>query len=145
MSAQTPDSIRSLFADVIASIGVRDEDRPRQIVISDAVDTDAEVARIQGRFSVPLEHVRTLHVAAVVAGERFGLDVDADASPEQTALHLAAELQGWLAEQRGYWGAALPACPRHAHPMSPRLVEGHAMWTCPDGVDELNRPVKVLR
>jgi hypothetical protein len=56
----------------------------------------------------------------------------ADYTPAEMAVNLADHLQDqFFPETGGAWGQARPACPGHAHPAEPRLIDGVAWWTCP--------------
>jgi hypothetical protein len=55
-----------------------------------------------------------------------------DFSPAELAVTLADHLQEqFFPETGGAWGQARPACPGHAHPAEPQLIDGDAWWTCP--------------
>ncbi|GAA3000050.1 hypothetical protein [Actinokineospora diospyrosa] len=42
---------------------------------------------------------------------------------------MASQVQDHAIE--AYWGRALPACPGHQHPLSPRVVGCGVRWVCP--------------
>jgi hypothetical protein len=50
------------------------------------------------------------------------------------AHHLQNDVNFWLP---GAWGEALPPCPGHPHPMSPRVLDAAAWWTCPSTGDRV--------
>src|SRR5215217_2098565 len=49
---------------------------------------------------------------------------------QQAVMQLASSLQDEVIEQVR---VAVPECPGHAHPLTPRLVDDRAVWICPDG------------
>jgi hypothetical protein len=51
----------------------------------------------------------------------------------------AGQLQDHAIEVTG--GAALPACPRHSHPLSARVLDGIAQWVCPKDSSHHREPI----
>jgi hypothetical protein len=52
---------------------------------------------------------------------------------EELVVRVADTAQDWIAESGPLWGRAWPACPLHPgshHPLTPRAIEGDAIWTC---------------
>jgi hypothetical protein len=44
-------------------------------------------------------------------------------------VELASQIQDHAIEES--WGAPLPPCPGHTHPLSPHVSNGDAVWECP--------------
>ena len=57
------------------------------------------------------------------------------------AWRMADQLQDRAVEE--VFGAALPPCPGHQHPLSARLVDGNALWECPADRDHHREPIVV--
>lgn len=62
-------------------------------------------------------------------------------SRAEGAWRMADQLQDRAVEE--VFGAALPACPGHRHPLSARLVRGNALWECPADRDHHREPIVV--
>ncbi|MCG8915789.1 NUDIX domain-containing protein [Actinokineospora sp. PR83] len=59
-------------------------------------------------------------------------------------VQMADQLQDRAVEHVAeLFGAALPACPGHQHPLSARLVGGNALWECPADRDHHREPIVV--
>lgn len=64
------------------------------------------------------------------------------ALPEPLAIvALAAHLQDHASESSSSFGAALPPCPGHPHPLSPEVADGVAVWVCPRSAEHYRRPI----
>lgn len=64
------------------------------------------------------------------------------ALPEPHAVvQLATHLQDHAIEAASSFGAALPPCPGHQHPLNPEVADGVAVWVCPRSPEHYQRPI----
>jgi hypothetical protein len=78
-----------------------------------------------------------LRVVMVTIGDsKYGFGVDSESSPAELILSLAEGIVEHLPESSAAWGKPRPQCPRHPHPLEPRMDAGLAYWACPQ--DETN-------
>jgi hypothetical protein len=60
--------------------------------------------------------------------------------PEAMAVaELASQLQDHVIEAT--WGAPLPPCPGHPHPLAAHVVDGVAVWECPNTPGHYREPI----
>jgi len=71
-----------------------------------------------------------LALACRFGGHTFA--IDGARSLDDIAVGMASQVQDDVIDE--IW-RAWPVCPAHQHPMSPRVVEGTAMWTRPAAAD----------
>lgn len=61
--------------------------------------------------------------------------------PEVDAVReLASQMQDHAIEK--LWGAPLPPCPGHAHPLNPKVVNDVAVWQCPNMPSHHTEPIR---
>jgi hypothetical protein len=97
---------------------------------------------LQGDDPIALEVIgyepERLFVRERGEADSTGLWVPEGEDMEDLVVALADQLQEQVfPETRGAWGQARPACPGHAHPAAAELVDGRAVWVCPEDGREL--------
>ncbi|MEU6858409.1 hypothetical protein AB0B28_05980 [Glycomyces sp. NPDC046736] len=103
-------------------------------VASVRLDTDSEPGLAFEPTSVEI----TLAIDRESAVVRWNL-----ALPQLDAVvDLANQVQDALAESRAGWGAQIPRCSVHGHPLEPRVVDGVAVWACPLGYADAMIPIR---
>jgi hypothetical protein len=84
-------------------------------------------------------HVLVAQIGPDGSDESVGVHVTLDVDPAHAVVAVASQLQDHVIEATQ--GNPLPRCPHHAHPLTPRVVDGVAMWVCPKDIDHHREPV----
>lgn len=71
--------------------------------------------------------------------ETVGVHHTLDVEEPQAIAAVAGQIQDQVIE--AVQGHPLPRCRGHAHPLTPRVLDGVAMWVCPKDVDHHREPV----
>jgi len=93
---------------------------PQSQLLHDEETSDAALSRYE----------EELLLACEFGGHTFSLD--GQQSTEEMAAYIADALQDDVMDDNEVWGA-WPVCRQHAHPMSPDVAVGVAVWRCPTG------------
>jgi hypothetical protein len=80
-------------------------------------------------------------VLVTIGRAKYGFGVDPAFARADLLVALAEGIQEHLPETETGWSEPRPRCPRHPHPLEPRVIEGDAYWVCP--TDERKGVVKI--
>jgi hypothetical protein len=85
-------------------------------------------------------HFGYLWVTETTSGWTIAVTVSLDSPAEDLKATLADALQDqFFPESTAAWGEARPACLGHRHPASVDVIDGVAIWCCPEDGRQLGR------
>lgn len=109
-------------------------DQALQPVLDDVATTPAPVPRIE-RAEESSDRGQASAMLWGSDGTGSGVTIDRSATSTENVAWAADQVQSWVIEE--LWAAGRstnwPECPQHptAHPLTPGLVGGSAVWICP--------------
>lgn len=83
--------------------------------------------------------VLLVRIGPDASDETVGVHFTLDVEEPQAIAAVAGQIQDHVIE--AVQGQPLPRCPGHAHPLTPRVLDGVAMWVCPKDVGHHREPV----